>query len=85
MYTRTCGDERAHWYGKGDMCACGIVPNRLLAAPLCDCGGSRRHPPEHDVYCRAVKWANERNAWVIANPHVEPPLSRVPRRAVKPM
>jgi len=81
MYTHTCGDGGRHWYGKGEMCACGQVPNRLLASPSCDCGGSRIEPPVHARQCRAVVWANERNAWVDAHQIVRPSLSRVPERA----
>ena len=82
MYTDTCGERGLHWYGHGEMCACGQVPKRLLAAPLCDCGGSRLKPPEHEPDCRAVNWALERNAWADAHPDVEPPLATVPDRAI---
>ncbi len=83
MYTKTCGDRGMHWYSKGDMCACGQVPVRLLSTPSCSCGGGRLDPPEHDPECRSVIWAKDRNAWVAANPDVEPRLAHVPERRVK--
>ncbi len=61
MYTPTCGDGNQHWYGPGETCACGQVPNRLLTTPLCDGGGCRLEPPEHEPDCRAVNLRNEEN------------------------
>ena len=83
MYTQTCGDRGQHWYGKDKMCACGQVPNRLLAAVTCNCGSRKREPREHEQDCRLVKWALERNVWVAAHPEVEPPLPPVPERTVR--
>ena len=81
MYTQTCGDGNKHWYGPGKMCACGHVPNDLLAAASCDCGS--RSSGVHEPECRAVRWAKERNAWVAAHSAgVEPPLGKVPERKV---
>ena len=75
----TCGDRGVHWYGAGDICACGQVPNHLLAAPRCDCGGTILDPPLHEPSCRVVRWVMEREAWVTANPHIDPPLPHVER------
>ena len=44
MYTQTCGDRSQHWYGKDEICACGEVPSRLLAAVNCNCGSRDRVP-----------------------------------------
>jgi hypothetical protein len=78
-----CGDHNQHYYGQGDVCACGQVPNRLVTAPLCDCGGNGLRPPEHQPLCRAVLWAKDRNEWVTANPGVDPLLPMVPERKVR--
>ena len=82
MYTKTCGDGGQHWYGRSDeeMCRCGQVPQRFLAAVSCDCGGSQLDPPEHQPRCRCVKWAQERTAWIEAHPGVEPALVKVEQR-----
>ena len=58
-------------------------PCRLLSTPSCSCGGWRLDPPEHDVECRTVIWARERNEWVAANPKVEPRLPSVPECRVR--
>lgn len=76
MYTLTCGDRGDHWYGQ--------VPQRLLAAVRCSCGGGRLKPPEHERECLAVLWAEERNAWVAAHPGLDPLLLPVPERKIRP-
>ena len=78
MYSLTCGDRNQHWYGKGDYCRCGQVPNRLLAAVRCDCRGARLDPPLHKPECLAVTWANERTEWVGSHPGLDPPLPQGP-------
>ena len=83
MYTHTCRDGGRHSYGKGETCACGQVPNRLLSAALCDCGGGRLDPPAHDTGCRAVLWTRERNEWVDSHPGTDPPLEKAPERTVR--
>ena len=83
VYTHTCGQDGQHWYGKGDLCSCGQIPNRLLSAMKCDCGGGRLDPPEHERSCREVKWAGERNALAAGHPDMEPPLAPVPERKVR--
>ena len=83
MYTHMCRDGGRHWYGKGGTCACGQVPNRLLSAAACDCGGGRRPQPAHDAECRAAVWARERNEWVEAHRGTDPPLEKVTERTVQ--
>ena len=39
--------------------------------------------PENDADSRSVIWAKDRNAWVAANPEVEPRLAEVPERKVR--
>ncbi len=82
MYSHTCGDSGQHWYGKDEECACGQVPNRLLAAMSCDCESNKRESKEHTRDCWAVLWAIERNEWIVANPGIDPPLPPVPERRV---
>ena len=82
MADNRCDLEYLHTYGSGDFCRCGQVPNRLLAAPPCDCGGGRRDPPLHRPDCRAVVWAKERNAWIADHPGINPTLMRAPERRV---
>ena len=72
MFTYTCGRSGQHFYGKGDFCRCGQVPNHLLTAQRCNCGGSRLDTPIHTPDCRGVVWANERNAWVAEHPDTDP-------------
>ena len=83
MPTFTCGHNRLHFYGYGEFCQCGQVPKRFLTPPLCDCGGARLKPPLHEPECRAVKWVDERAAWVTAHPDTYPALPEVNERRVR--
>ena len=59
-----------------------VTAAQVLAALSCDCGGHKREGKEHTPSCRALQWAKERNARVVANPEVHPPLPTVPDRTV---
>lgn len=83
-----CGFLNMHWYGKGDSCQCGQIPEDLFFSKACTCGAHSKFYsldrdsrlskyPKHSEDCAYIEWAKRRNEWIGQHPEVNPPIDKI--------